>query len=149
MKTTDCYTAKASDATEKWYVIDANDQILGRVATVAASILRGKYNPKFAPNMDLGEHVIIVNADKIRVTGKKLVQKVYYRHTGYFGGIEAESLKDRLKRKPEDVLEAAVWGMLPKGPLGRKLFRKLKVYAGPSHQHQAQQPVPFDLSLTH
>jgi large subunit ribosomal protein L13 len=145
MDPTRTYNTKASDIEEKWFLIDAENQILGRVATVVASILRGKYNPKFVPHLDLGEHVVVVNADKVRVTGRKLDQKKYYRHTGYFGGIKEETLRKRMNRAPEEVISAAVWGMLPKGPLGRKLLRKLRVYAGPEHKHQAQQPVPFRL----
>ncbi len=136
----DTYVLKASDIKPKWYVVDANGQILGRVATKVASVLRGKHKVTFAPNLDNGDYVIIINADKVKVTGKKLDQKVYFHHTGWIGGAKFETLKDALNKHPERVLEHAVKGMLPKGPLGRKMYKKLFVYAGENHPHIAQKP---------
>lgn len=145
MSTTNTYVTKAADVEEKWYVIDAADQILGRVATQAAMLLRGKYNPKYTPSMSLGEHVIILNADKVRVTGKKGEQKEYIWHTGYMGGMRTEKLRHRMDRKPEEVLFEAVKGMIPRTKLGNAMLRKLRVYTGSEHNHQAQQPVLFEL----
>ncbi len=136
----DTYVLKASDIKPKWYVVDANGQILGRVATKVASVLRGKHKVTFTPNLDNGDYVIIINADKVKVTGKKLEQKVYFHHTGWIGGAKFETLKDALNKHPERVLEHAVKGMLPKGPLGRKMYKKLFVYAGENHPHIAQKP---------
>jgi len=127
----------------QWFLVDAQDKTLGRLASAIAFRLRGKHKPEFTPHADTGDYIVVINADKIRVTGKKLEDKVYHRHTGYPGGIKEESLKDMLNRKPEMVLEKAVKGMLPKGPLGRQMFRKLKVYAGGEHNHAAQQPQPL------
>jgi large subunit ribosomal protein L13 len=136
----DTYVLKASDIKPKWYVVDANGQILGRVATKVASVLRGKHKVTFAPNLDNGDYVIIINADKVKVTGKKLDQKVYFHHTGWIGGAKFETLKVAMDKHPEKVLEHAVKGMLPKGPLGRKMYKKLFVYAGENHPHIAQKP---------
>ena len=136
----DTYVLKASDIKPKWYVVDANGQILGRVATKVASVLRGKHKVTFAPNLDNGDYVIIINADKVKVTGKKLEQKVYFHHTGWIGGAKFETLKVAMDKHPEKVLEHAVKGMLPKGPLGSQMYRKLFVYAGPEHKHAAQKP---------
>lgn len=135
-------TFMASPATieRKWYVIDAEGKTLGRLASEAAKILRGKNKPIFTPHMDTGDYVIIVNAEKIKVTGKKLGQKIYYRHSDYVGGMKETTLKEMLAKKPERVLELAVKGMLPKGPLGRQMYKKLFVYAGPEHKHAAQKP---------
>ena len=124
----------------KWYVIDAAGKPLGRVAAQAAVLLRGKNKTTFTPNVDCGDFVIIVNADKIKVTGKKLLQKVYYNHSDYVGGMKETTLKEMLAKKPEKVIELAVKGMLPKGPLGRAMNKKLFVYAGPEHKHEAQKP---------
>jgi large subunit ribosomal protein L13 len=145
MNPTKCYTTKAADRKETWYVIDAEDQILGRVACAAAAIMRGKYNVRFAPYLDLGEHVIIINAAKVRVTGKKLDQKMYRRHSGYMGGLKEVPLRRKLAEKPEWVVMQAVKGMLPKNRLGRALLKKLRVYDGPEHRHVAQKPIPFEL----
>jgi len=134
------YMANAQTVDSQWFLVDAQDKILGRLASAIAFRLRGKHKPQFTPHADTGDYIVVINAEKIKVTGKKLEDKVYYRHTGYPGGIKSEVLKDRLKRKPEMVLENAVRGMLPKGPLGRQMFRKLKVYAGSEHNHSAQQP---------
>ena len=132
----------ASPATieRKWYVVDATGYRLGRIASEVAKILRGKNKPIFTPFIDTGDYVIITNADKIKVTGKKLEQKVYYRHSDYVGGMKETTLKEMLNKKPERVIELAVKGMLPKGPLGREMYKKLFVYAGPDHKHAAQKP---------
>ncbi|MCI8696770.1 50S ribosomal protein L13 [uncultured Acetatifactor sp.] len=135
-------TFMASEATidRKWYVVDAAGMTLGRLASEVAKVLRGKNKPIFTPHMDTGDYVIIVNAEKIQVTGKKLDQKIYYHHSDYVGGMKQTTLKEKLAKKPEQVIELAVKGMLPKGPLGRQMYRKLYVYAGPEHKHAAQKP---------
>ena len=135
-------TFMASPATieRKWYVIDAEGMTLGRLASEAAKILRGKNKPIFTPHIDTGDYVIIVNADKVKVTGKKLDQKIYYHHSDYVGGMKETTLREMMAKKPEKVLELAVKGMLPKGPLGSQMYKKLFVYAGPDHKHQAQKP---------
>ena len=134
------YSVKKSEIESKWYIIDAANKPLGRVATEAAKLLRGKHKPIFTPHMDTGDYVIVVNAEKVKVTGKKLDQKIYYKHSGYVGGMKETTLKDMLKRHPERVLRFAVKGMLPKGPLGRQMYKKLFVYVGPEHKHAAQKP---------
>ncbi|GAB4529389.1 MAG: 50S ribosomal protein L13 [Anaerolineae bacterium] len=139
------YSAKPHEVQREWFVIDAQGLTLGRLATRIASVLRGKHKPVYTPHVDCGDYVIVVNADKINVTGQKLDQKVYYRHTGYPGGLRQVTLRRRLQTHPERVIESAVRGMLPKNRLGRKMFKKLKVYAGPDHPHQAQQPKPLDI----
>ena len=135
-------TFMASPATidRKWYVVDATDMTLGRLASEVASVLRGKNKPIFTPHMDTGDYVIIINAEKIAVTGKKLDQKIYYHHSDYVGGMKSATLREKMNKKPEEVIEHAVKGMLPKGPLGRQMFTKLHVYAGPEHPHAAQKP---------
>ena len=135
-------TFMASPATieRKWYVVDATDMTLGRLASEVAKVLRGKNKPIFTPHMDTGDYVIIVNAAKVKVTGKKLDQKIYYRHSGYVGGMKETTLREMMAKKPERVIELAVKGMLPKGPLGRQMYRKLHVYAGPEHEHAVQKP---------
>lgn len=132
----------ASPATieRKWYVVDAADMTLGRLASEVAKVLRGKNKPTFTPHIDTGDYVIVVNAEKVKVTGKKLDQKVYYHHSDYVGGMKETTLREMLAKKPEKVVELAVKGMLPKGPLGREMYTKLFVYAGPEHKHQAQKP---------
>ena len=132
----------ASPATieRKWYVVDATDMTLGRLASEVAKVLRGKNKPTFTPHIDTGDYVIVVNAEKIKVTGKKLDQKIYYHHSEYVGGMKETTLREMLAKKPEKVVELAVKGMLPKGPLGREMYTKLYVYAGPDHKHQAQKP---------
>ena len=132
----------ASPATieRKWYVVDATDMTLVRLASEVAKVLRGKNKPTFTPHIDTGDYVIVVNAEKIKVTGKKLDQKVYYHHSEYVGGMKETTLREMLAKKPEKVIELAVKGMLPKGPLGREMYTKLYVYAGPDHKHQAQKP---------
>ena len=132
----------ASPATidRKWYVVDATGMTLGRLASEVASVLRGKKKPIFTPHIDTGDYVIIINAEKVAVTGKKLDQKVYYHHSDYVGGMKSATLREKMNKKPEEVIEHAVKGMLPKGPLGREMYRKLFVYAGPEHKHAAQKP---------
>ncbi len=137
--------AKKNEVERKWYLVDAEDRILGRLATKIATHLRGKHKPIFTPHIDTGDFIIVVNADRIRVTGDKLIQKMYYHHTGYPGGIKSESLKKRLQRKPEAIIRDAVWGMLPKNRLGRAMLKKLKVYRGPDHPHSAQKPESITL----
>ena len=134
------YMASPATIERKWYVVDATGYTLGRLASEVAKILRGKNKPIFTPFIDTGDYVIITNADKIKVTGKKLEQKVYYRHSDYVGGMKETTLKEMLNKKPERVIELAVKGMLPKGPLGREMYKKLFVYAGPDHTHAAQKP---------
>ena len=140
-------TFMASPATidRKWYVVDAEGKTLGRLASEVAKVLRGKNKPIFTPHIDTGDYVIVVNAEKIKVTGKKLDQKVYYRHSGYVGGIKETTLKEMLNKHPERVIEFAVKGMLPKGPLGRQMYTKLFVYAGPDHKHAAQKPEVLEI----
>ncbi len=135
-------TFMASPATidRKWYVVDATDMTLGRGASEVAKVLRGKNKPIFTPHIDCGDNVIVINAEKIKVTGKKMDQKVYYHHSDYVGGLKEATLREKLAKKPEQVIELAVKGMLPKGPLGRQMFTKLHVYAGPEHKHEAQKP---------
>ncbi len=134
------FMANPATIDRKWYVVDAAGMTLGRLASEVAKVLRGKNKPIFTPHLDTGDYVIIVNAEKISVTGKKMDQKVYYHHSGYVGGLKEVTLKEKLKKKPEEVVELAVKGMLPKGPLGRQMYRKLFVYAGPEHKHAAQKP---------
>ena len=132
--------ASASDIDRKWYVVDAEGQTLGRLASRVAIVLRGKHKPIYTPFLDTGDNVIIVNASKIKVTGKKLDNNIYNRHSDYVGGLKTQTLRQKLAKKPEEVFELAVKGMLPKGPLGRQMFKKLHVYAGPEHDHAAQKP---------
>jgi len=134
------FTASAAAVDRKWYVVDATDMTLGRLASEVASVLRGKNKPVFTPHVDTGDYVIVVNAEKIKVTGKKLDQKIYKHYSGYIGGLKETTLREKLNKKPEEVIEHAVRGMLPKGPLGRQMYTKLYVYAGPEHNHAAQKP---------
>ena len=134
------YMANPDKIERKWYVVDAEGCTLGRLASGVASVLRGKNKPQFTPHVDTGDYVIVVNADKIKVTGKKLNQKIYYNHSDYVGGMKETTLKEMMAKKPEKVVELAVKGMLPKGPLGREMYTKLFVYAGPEHKHAAQKP---------
>ncbi|HEY8363196.1 MAG TPA: 50S ribosomal protein L13 [Tissierellaceae bacterium] len=138
------YMAKANEVDRKWYVIDAEGKVLGRLASEVAKILRGKHKPTYTPYVDTGDYVIVINADKVKLTGKKLEKKEYIYHTGYPGGLKRIPYEELLKRKPEKVIELAVKGMLPKNRLGRKMFKKLKVYAGPEHKHQAQKPEIYE-----
>jgi len=139
------YVAKPADIERRWYVVDAEGQTLGRLASQVASILRGKNKPIFTPFLDTGDHVIIVNAEKIVVTGRKMDKKLYYHHSGYPGGMKVTSFRKMMQIKPERAIERAVRGMLPHNRLGRAMGRKLKVYAGPAHPHEAQQPVALEL----
>ena len=134
------YMASPAAIERKWYVVDAKGYTLGRLASEVAKVLRGKNKAIFTPHIDTGDYVIVVNADKIKVTGKKLDQKIYYRHSDYVGGMKETTLREMMAKKPERVVELAVKGMLPKGPLGRQMYTKLHVYAGPEHNHQAQKP---------
>lgn len=134
------YMASAATIERKWYVVDATGYTLGRLASEVAKVLRGKNKPEFTPHIDTGDNVIVINAEKIKVTGKKLDQKVYYHHSDYVGGMKETTLKEMMAKKPEQVIELAVKGMLPKGPLGRTMIKKLHVYAGAEHAHQAQKP---------
>jgi large subunit ribosomal protein L13 len=140
------FSPKAGDIQRRWHVIDASDVILGRLASQAAILLRGKHKPIFAPHLDTGDFVIIVNAGKVALSGSKLQHKMAYRHSGYPGGLRSVAYSELMAKSPERVVEKAVKGMLPKNTLGRQMLRKLKVYAGPDHPHQAQQPVPFQIS---
>ncbi len=138
------YVTKQSEVEREWYVVDAAGQTLGRLASRVARVLRGKHKPIYSPSVDTGDYVIVVNAEKIHVTGRKLDQKIYYRHSGYPGGIKQITLRNLLQKRPTRVIEHAVKGMLPKNRLGRRMLRKLKVYAGPEHPHAAQQPSPLE-----
>ena len=139
------YMASPSTIERKWYVVDAAGHTLGRLASEVASVLRGKNKPIYTPHIDTGDYVIIVNADKVKVTGKKLDQKIYYNHSAYVGGMKETTLKDMLAKKPEYVISHAVKGMLPKGPLGRQMLKKLHVYAGENHLHEAQKPEVLEI----
>jgi large subunit ribosomal protein L13 len=134
------YSAKSSDIQHDWFVVDAEDKTLGRLATEIAHRLRGKHKPEYTPHMDMGDYIVVVNCEKIRVTGAKASDKMYHHHTGYPGGLKSYSFEKLIDRAPERVLQRAVKGMLPRNPLGRAMFKKLKVYAGPEHPHEAQQP---------
>jgi len=139
------FTGKSAEIEREWYVVDAEGQTLGRLASKIAPILRGKHKATYTPHLDCGDFVIVINADKVRVTGRKLEQKMYYRHSGYPGGLKSITLQEQLNRHPERVIESAVRGMLPKNKLGRQMFKKLKVYASPAHPHEAQKPKPLEL----
>ncbi len=136
---------KAKDVDRRWYVIDAQDAILGKVAVKAATVLRGKHKPEFTPNQEVGDYVIVINAEKVRVTGNKATQKMYYRHSGYPGALRSRTFEQMIAQKPAHVIEHAIRGMLPKNRLGRKLFTNVKVYAGPDHPHAAQKPEPLTI----
>lgn len=139
------FTAKPAEVQRDWFVIDATDKVLGRLATEVARRLRGKHKPIYTPHVDTGDYIIIINAEKIRVTGNKTTDKMYHHHTGFIGGLKSISFDKLIEKAPERVIQSAVKGMLPKGPLGRDMFRKLKIYAGPEHQHTAQQPQPLEV----
>ncbi|MBS1692342.1 MAG: 50S ribosomal protein L13 [Actinobacteria bacterium] len=139
------YTPKAGDTTRSWYVIDATDVVLGRLAVAAANLLRGKHKPTFTPNVDGGDFVIVVNADKIAISGDKLQNKFAHRHSGYPGGLRSRSIGDLMQSHPDRVVEKAIVGMLPKNKLGRQIQKKLRVYAGPEHPHVAQQPTQYEI----
>jgi large subunit ribosomal protein L13 len=138
-------SAKPAEVRRDWYLVDATDKTLGRLASEIARRLRGKHKVEFTPHVDTGDYIVVVNAEKIRVTGNKMQQKMYHHHTGYIGHLKSINLEDQLATHPERVLQAAVKGMLPKNPLGRAMFAKLRVYAGPQHEHQAQQPQPLEI----
>lgn len=139
------FSAKAEEVRHDWLLVDADGKTLGRLAAEIATRLRGKHKPEYTPHVDTGDYVVVVNAEKIAVTGKKLSDKMYYRHTGYVGNLKSASLQEMLDKKPEEVIHLAVKGMLPRGPLGRAMRTKLKVYAGTEHPHAAQQPVAVEL----
>ena len=138
------FTAKTAEIEREWFVIDAEGETLGRLASRIAPILKGKHKPIYTPHLDCGDYVVVINADKVRVTGRKLDQKLYHRHSGYPGGLTSVSLRQQLEKHPDRVISAAVKGMLPKNKLGRRMFKKLKVYASDSHPHEAQQPKPLE-----
>ena len=140
------FSIKAGEITRTWYVVDADNKILGRLASQIALRLRGKHKPEFTPHMDTGDYIIVINAEKIAATGKKETDKIYYRHTGYPGGIRQQTLAELRQRHPERIIHKAVKGMLPRGPLGRKMLKKLFVYAGADHPHAAQQPQSIELT---
>jgi len=134
------YYPKAGEISQDWILVDANDQNLGRLATHIATLLLGKHKPNFTPGVEMGDYVVVINAERIRVTGKKLVEKKYYRHSNYPGGLKTISLQDQLAKHPDRVIKSAVWGMLPHNKVGRRLLKNLKIYAGPEHPHAAQTP---------
>ena len=136
-------SAKATDIDRKWWIVDAADLVLGRTATEIARVLRGKHKPQYTPHVDTGDFVVVINADKVRLTGRKEERKMYHRHTGWVGGLVSENAATIRERKPEKLIQDAVWGMLPRGTLGRAMFKKLKVYAGDEHPHAAQNPQPL------
>lgn len=138
-------SAKKENVEHNWYIIDAEERVLGRLASEVAKVLRGKHKPIYTPHVDTGDHVIVVNAEKVRLTGDKLHKKIYYRHSGYPGGLGSVTASELIEKKPEALVENAVRGMLPKNRLGRAMFRKLKVYAGSDHPHQAQKPIPLEI----
>src|SRR5213596_638621 len=140
------YNAKPGEISREWYVVDADGQTLGRLATEIANVLRGKGKPHYTPHVDTGDFIVVVNAEKVHVTGNKLDQKLYYRHSGYPGGLRSRTLREQLKRRPEEVIRKAVRGMLPKNRLAAAQLRKLKIYAGPEHPHEAQAPKTLELS---
>ena len=139
------YSARQNDIDKKWLIVDAEGMVLGRLASVVAARLRGKHNPLFTPHVDCGDFVVVVNADKIVLTGRKYQQKMYYRYSGYIGGLKEITAEKLIEKRPEDLIRFAVKGMLPKNALGSSMFKKLKVYAGSTHPHEAQQPQPFDV----
>lgn len=139
-------TMTPNDVPKKWYIVDAKDKTLGRLATEVAKRLRGKHKPEYTPNMDLGDYIVVINAAEVKVTGNKAEDKLYYHHTGYPGGMKTINFKKLQAKKPIEIIERAVKGMLPKGPLGRQMFRKLKVYAGAEHQHEAQKPEILEIT---
>jgi len=142
---TKSFTPRAGDIERSWYVVDADGKTLGRLASQIAHVLRGKHKPTYSPHMDLGDHIVVINAEKIHVTGRKAEQKVYYRHTGYPGGLRTTTYEDMMKKHPDRILRTAIKGMMPNNVLGRQMFKKLRVYAGPEHGHAAQQPQALDL----
>ncbi len=140
------FSAKPAEVRRDWYVVDATNKTLGRLSTEIAHRLRGKHKPEFTPHVDTGDYIVVINAEKVRVTGNKKQDKMYHHHTGYIGNLKSISLEKLLDKAPERVIEKAVKGMLPRGPLGRQMYSKLKVYAGPEHKHAAQQPIPLEVN---
>ena len=140
------FSAKPADVRRDWYVVDATGKTLGRLSTEIARRLRGKHKPEYTPHVDTGDYIVVVNAEKIRVTGNKLKDKMYHHHTGYIGSLKSISLEKLLQKAPERVLQTSVKGMLPRGPLGRQMLSKLRVFAGPEHKHTAQQPIPLEIN---
>ena len=140
------FSAKPAEVRRDWFVVDATGKTLGRLSTEIAHRLRGKHKPEYTPHVDTGDYIVVVNAEKIRVTGNKAKDKMYHQYTGYIGNLKSKSLEKMLDEHPERVLEKAVKGMLPKGPLGRQMFKKLRVFAGPEHDHAAQQPIPLEVN---
>ena len=140
------FSAKPAEVRRDWYVVDATGKTLGRLSTEIAHRLRGKHKPEYTPHVDTGDYIVVVNAEKIRVTGNKVKDKMYHHHTGYIGNLKSKSLETMLEEHPERVLQSAVKGMLPKGPLGRQMFKKLRVFKGPEHDHAAQQPIPLEIN---
>lgn len=141
------FSAKPAEVRRDWFVVDAAGKTLGRLSTEIARRLRGKHKPEYTPHVDTGDYIVVINAEKVRVTGNKLEDKMYYHHTGYIGNLKSISLEKLLAKAPERVIEGAVKGMLPKGPLGRQMFKKLRVYKGPQHDHSAQQPVVLEINV--
>jgi len=141
------YTTKAGEVHRHWYLVDAEGQVMGRLASEVAGLLRGKWKTRTCPYLDVGDHVVVVNAEKVRLTGKKLETHMFFRHSGWLGSGRTESLRHRMERDPAEVLRDAIWGMLPHNPLGRQMIRKLKVYVGPDHPHVAQTPIPIQLGI--
>ena len=141
------FSAKPAEVRRDWYLVDATGKTLGRLSTEIARRLRGKHKPEYTPHVDTGDYIVVVNAEKIRVTGNKLKDKLYHQHTGYIGNLKTISLEKMLEETPERVIEHSVKGMLPRGPLGRKMFAKLRVFAGPEHSHAAQQPIPLEINV--
>jgi large subunit ribosomal protein L13 len=140
------FSAKPAEVRRDWFVVDATGKTLGRLSTEIAHRLRGKHKPEYTPHVDTGDYIVVVNAEKVRVTGNKIKDKMYHHHTGYIGNLKSKSLEKMLDEHPERVLEKAVKGMLPKGPLGRQMFKKLRVFKGPEHDHAAQQPIPLEVN---
>ncbi len=140
------FSAKPAEVRRDWYVVDATNKTLGRLSTEIARRLRGKHKPEYTPHIDTGDYIVVINAEKVRVTGNKKQDKMYHHHTGYIGNLKSISLEKLLDKAPERVIEKAVKGMLPRGPLGRQMYSKLKVYAGPEHKHTAQQPIPLEVN---
>jgi large subunit ribosomal protein L13 len=141
------FSAKPAEVRRDWFVVDATGQTLGRLSTEIARRLRGKHKPEYTPHVDTGDYIVVINAEKVRVTGNKREDKIYHRHTGYIGNLKSVSLDELLKTHPERVIENSVKGMLPRGPLGRKMLGKLRVYKGPEHEHAAQQPIPLEVNV--
>lgn len=139
------FSAKPADVERDWFVVDAKGKTLGRLATEIARRLRGKHKPQYTPHVDTGDHIVVVNAEQVKVTGRKLTDKTYYRHSGYIGNLKSATMEEVMAEHPERIIEMAVKGMLPKNPLGRSMYKKLHVYAGPEHKHQAQQPQALEL----